>query len=95
MGKLPTGVVPVLAQALSDMHFTAPRLRVLDERGRLAPAADVAYNDAPWMPEQAQRFIHPKLSNEAGAPPAATAPSKSMVQLSRTAVLHATCCGMK
>ena len=53
-------------QALSDMPFSAQRLHVLDERCALAPAGDLAYNDAPWVPAQQGdlRFVHPKLSNQ-------------------------------
>ena len=61
-------------QALSDMPFSAQRLHVLDERCALAPARDLAYNDAPWVPaQQDARFVHPKLSNQvpAHAPPPA------------------------
>jgi hypothetical protein len=71
-------------QALSDMQVAAPQLRVLDGRGRLAPAAQLAYNDAPWMPGQALRFVHPKLSNEARALPD--------LILTRSPHAHAACC---
>ena len=51
-------------QALSDMRVGAERLYILDSRGCLAPASDLVYNDAPWVPDQQIRFVHPKLSNE-------------------------------
>ncbi|BDA44284.1 probable Sacsin [Coccomyxa sp. Obi] len=51
-------------QALSDMHVGAEKLYILDSRGCLAPASDLVYNDAPWVPDQQSRFVHPKLSNE-------------------------------
>ena len=54
-----------MAQALSDMQCSAQTLHVLDERGMLAPAGELAFNDAPWVPEQSLRFVHPKISNEA------------------------------
>ena len=48
------------------MPFSAQRLHVLDERCMLAPAGELAYNDAPWVPAQQDlRFVHPKLSNQA------------------------------
>ena len=53
-----------MVQALSDMHVGAEKLYVLDSRGCLAPASDLVYNDAPWVPDQQSRFVHPKLSNE-------------------------------
>lgn len=51
-------------QALSDLHVGAEKLYILDFRGCLAPASDLVYNDAPWVPDQQSRFVHPKLSNE-------------------------------
>jgi hypothetical protein len=55
-------------QALSDMQFSARTLFVLDERGVLAPASELSYDDAKWMSNKdktgARRLVHPKLSNE-------------------------------
>lgn len=46
------------------MRVNADKLYILDSRSVLAPASDLVYNDAPWVPDQQIRFVHPKLSNE-------------------------------
>lgn len=46
------------------MRVSADKLYILDSRGTLGPARDLVYNDAPWVPDQHFRFVHPKLSNE-------------------------------
>ena len=46
------------------MRVNADKLHILDSHSVLAPASDLVYNDAPWVPDQQIRFVHPKLSNE-------------------------------
>ena len=58
----------VLPQALSSMDVGGQQVYVPDERGCLFLAADLVYNDAPWLdsagPSKAAPVVHPKISNE-------------------------------
>ena len=55
-------------QALSSMDVGGQQVYVPDERGCLLLAADMVYNDAPWLdsagPSKAAPVVHPKISNE-------------------------------
>lgn len=50
------------------MDVGGQQVFVPDDRGCLSPAADLTYNDAPWLdsagPTRAARVVHPKISNE-------------------------------
>jgi hypothetical protein len=55
-------------QALSSMDVEGQQVFVPDDRGCLSPAAELTYNDAPWLdsagPTRAAHVVHPKISNE-------------------------------
>ena len=39
-------------------------MHIPDTRGVMAPAKDLAFNDAPWVPDQRTRFVHARLSHQ-------------------------------
>eukprot|EP00854_Cymbomonas_tetramitiformis_P005339 gene5339-6482_t len=53
-------------QELADLPGCAGTIFVVDSKGLLAKAADLVFNDAPWIggTTAAHRFVHPKLSHE-------------------------------
>lgn len=53
-----------MSQALSGVNCGGRQISVPDERGRLAPAEQLVFNDAPWLEAAAARTVHPKISNE-------------------------------
>ena len=48
--------------AKTDTGGAAPHIP--DARGVLAPAKDLVFNDAPWVPDQRARFVHARLSHQ-------------------------------
>ncbi|EFJ44918.1 hypothetical protein VOLCADRAFT_118510 [Volvox carteri f. nagariensis] len=66
------GQVVAVAQALADLTLPAGAIIYLpDERGVLARAGDLAFNDAPWLAGQPSaasvRLVHPRISAHVAA----------------------------
>ncbi len=53
-------------QELSDLIIADVRVWVPDDHGVLTAAADLVYNDAPWLgaQQEAAHLVHPKISFE-------------------------------
>ena len=67
-----------MAQDVSDMKVPGGKpVYVPDDRGVMAEASSLVYNDAPWTAQPDLQFVHPKLSHQVCCfgPKACTQPS--------------------